>query len=357
MILRIVSALLLCIMFILSGCNMSSSLSVLFPPFIPDAVASSDMCTRIPAKDIYTLKLGHQISNNAPEGFAANYFADQVHEKTDGAVEVLVFPGEQLGTPVVMFEGTSVGIIDIAMLPCNQLTKYNAYFTIGSIPFLFPSNEFYVDMLYKYGVAESEERTINEYNMVLLNTARNFYRGPYRVIVSKKPIRSLKDVKGLRIRVFENAIYMNSWKILGADPIFIPWNETYMALMQGAVEAATVSLAELPSTRFTDIMKYVTAIKEYNSEVIFLMNIDSFENLPKEYQDIIIECANASGDYMANVEIELLQADLKNMMADGVEFISIEREEFRRQLKEYYYELENEGYLPPGTVDRSFTED
>ena len=357
MILRMMTALVLCIIFILSGCNPLSSSSVPIPSAASDTGASSDAQTHMSdttTTDVYTLKLGHQISGNAPEGLAADYFASQVREKTKGAVEVLVFPSEQLGTPAVMFEGTSVGIIDIAMLPCNQLTEYNAYFTAGSIPFLFPSNEFYVDMLYESNIAESEEQTFNENNMVLLNTARNFYRGPYRVIVSKKPVRKLDDIKGLRIRVFENAIYTKSWEILGANPIVLPWNETYMALMQGTVEAATVALSELPSTGFTEIMKYVSAIKEYNSEVVFLMNRDSFEKVPKEYQDIIIECANASGEFMANTEIELLQHDLNKMTADGVEFISIEREEFRQQLKEYYYELENEGYLPSGTVDRCF---
>lgn len=301
----------------------------------------------------YTLKFGFQAAETAPEGIACQKFADAVAEKTNGGIEILCYPSEQLGTPMVMFEGASMGTLDITLVPCNQLTAHNIFFTCGSIPFLFPDNSTYLNAL-AGGIAESEEKTLDDNNLVLINKARNFYRGPYRVMVSTKPLRTLEDFKGLRMRAFENKIYMACWQKLGANPLVIPWNETYMALMQGTVEAAAGSLGEIPSTNFCEVGKYVVEIKEYDSEVIFVINKDSFGKLPEEYQKILMECADEAGVTMKDETMKVVDRDFKDIIANGVEFISIDTQPFREVLKDYYYELEAEGYLPAGTVDICF---
>ena len=150
------------------------------------------------ATETYTLKLSHEMAEGTPEIKAAYMFADNVNEKTNGAVTVKIFPSGQLGDPSTVIESAQLGNVDLVVLPSGNFARYDPIFNLETVPYLYANNDVIVEVLNGSGAAETQKKILNDNGFTLLNEARNYFRGPYRVLVSTKPINSIDDLKGLR---------------------------------------------------------------------------------------------------------------------------------------------------------------
>ncbi|OHD76190.1 MAG: hypothetical protein A3J97_06880 [Spirochaetes bacterium RIFOXYC1_FULL_54_7] len=297
------------------------------------------------------IKLGHMMTPASPEGKAYQYFADQVQEKSAGRIVVKVYPAEQLGDSKTEIDSTVLGSQDIVTTGASLFARFDNIFNVATVPFLFKDNSYFSTMM-QGEIGQMQKDALEKNGLVLLNDARNMMRGPYRVLVSNKPIRSMADVQGLRFRTYENEIYMRTWQTLGANPVVIPWGETYMALMQKTVNAAVSPMVQLYDMKFTEVAPYVTIINEYTSDVIWAINKQKFESLSPEYRRILREGANAAGDYLASIEKESIDVNIQKMKTEHkAEFIEIDTEPFRAVLKDFYYKLEADGKIVKGIVD------
>ena len=298
------------------------------------------------------LKLGHQLAINTPEGEALQWFADQVKERTKGEIEITVYPNEELGDAATNIDMVKLGTCDLTITSVALFAPYNGYFNIGTVPFLYKDNSIAAEM--NAGeIGKQEIASLRENGMQLVNTDRNFYRGPYRVLVSKTPIKSLDDIQGLRFRAYENKVYMGAWSALGANPIVVAWTETYSALSQGTVDAATSTIGQLKGVKFTEIAPYVTRINEYAAEAILVCNAKKWDSLTPEQQKIITECANDAGKKMDELSEAAIQKDINDMKAAGATFNDIDTTPFREKLINFYHSLEEDGTLPKGLVDKA----
>lgn len=300
------------------------------------------------------LKLGSMMSENVPEGEALQWFADQVAERTGGQVKITIYPNEQLGDGATMIDMTKLGTCDFTINAATNFSTYNPYFSVGAVPFLYKDNSVAAE-LNQGEIGQQEQESLRENGLQLVNTGRNFYRGPYRVLVSKNPIKSVDDVAGLRFRAYENEVYVKAWEALGANPIIVSWAETYSALQQGTVDAATSTIGQLYGVKFTEVAPYVTNINEYSAEAILVANAKMWDGLGEENQKIITDCANEMGGKMAELTEAALQGDLEKMAAGGAVFSEIDTDAFREKLKDFYYGLEEKGNLPKGLVDKALS--
>ena len=310
--------------------------------------------TKAAPAEAKTLKLGSMMPENVPEGEALAWFAEQVEERTGGAVKIDVYPNEQLGDGATMIDMTKLGTCDFTINAATNFSTYNSFFSVGSVPFLYKDNSIAAE-LNQGDIGKQEQESLRENGLQLVNTARNFYRGPYRVLVSKEPVESVDDVAGLRFRAYENEVYVKAWEALGANPIIVAWSETYSALQQGTVDAATSTIGQLYGVKFTEVAPYVTRINEYSAEAILVANAKMWDSLGEENQKIITECANEMGDVMAKKTEEALQGDIDKMADGGAVFSDIDTDAFREKLKDFYYDLEKQGKLPAGLVDKALS--
>lgn len=300
---------------------------------------------------IVELKFGHQINANSAEGIAAQFFADKVKEKSNGEIEIIVYPSEQLGSASVMLESTMLGNVDIAMVAGQFLGSYEPTLSMVNTPYLFNSPEIYTDTLRSTGLMDKQEQSLRDSGFTIVNNDRNFFRGD-RCIASVKPIRSAEDFKGLRFRTFENDIYVNSYTKLGTNPLVVPWGETFAALQQGTVEASCCSIDQLYSVGFAEICEFITWTKEYYTEVMMVANNNMWDELSPEHQQILREAANEAGLVMKDEVAKVAEKDVTRIEEElGAEFITIDTTPLRDILIPYYYELEEQGVIPEGAVD------
>lgn len=297
------------------------------------------------------LKLATEMAEGTPETDAAYQFAEKVLEKTNGAVKIEIYASGQLGEPATVIESAQLGNVDIIVLPASDFKAFNKVFGVEAIPFLYANNEILTDVLFESGIADTQKQILADNDMILLNEARNYFRGPYRVMVSKKPVNNIDDLKGLRFRTFENKNYMTAYETLKANPIVIPWSETFTALQNGLAEAATCAIMNLRDEGLTEVAPYVSNVNEYVSTVMVIAGRSSFENLSEENRIILKECADGLGTDVDKIAGERLDADIEAMEAAGAVFTDIDTSPMRAALKEFYYSLEKDGTLPEGTVD------
>lgn len=302
-------------------------------------------------KETVTLKLATEMADGSPEVEATYAFADSVYEQTNGEVEIEIYTSGQLGAPATVIESAQLGNVDIIILPASDFKSFDEIFGIEAIPFLYADNDSVVKILEESGAAEQQKDILAENGLILLNEARNAFRGPYRVMVSKTPIRTIDDLQGLRFRTFENKNYNDAYSILGANPIVIAYSETYMALQNGLADACTCAISDLKAQHFTEVAPYVTNINEYVSTVLLLMGSPTYDALSEENQAILKACADQFGEDLEELSIASVEQAIAELETEGAEFIDIDTSPARLALKDFYYSLEESGALPVGTVD------
>ena len=313
--------------------------------------ASSSSPSGSEQNETVTLKLATEMADGSPEADATYAFADNVYEQTNGEIKIDVYTSGQLGEPATVIESAQLGNVDIIILPASDFKSFDEIFGLEAIPFLYADNDSVAKILKESGAADTQIQILKDNGLILLNEARNAFRGPYRVMVSKTPIRTIDDLQGLRFRTFENKNYNEAYTILGANPIVIAYSETYMALQNGLADACTCAISDLKSQHFTEVAPYVTNINEYVSTVLLLAGSSTYEGLSAENQAILKSCADQFGKDLEELSLASLQGDLDEMEAAGVEFIDIDTAPAREALKDFYYSLEESGALPEGTVD------
>lgn len=304
----------------------------------------------------YTLKFAHEMAEGTPEAIAADLFAENVHEKTNGAVTIEVFPHGQLGDPATMIESASLGNIDLISCASGNFARFDTIFNIDTVPYLYADGEAFRTILKESGAQDTQMDVLSSNGFTMLNEARNCFRGPYRVLVSTRPINTIDDLKGLRLRAFENTNYMTAYEKLGANPIILPWSDVFMSLQQGTVEAAACAIGSLKNEGFTQVAPYVANVNEYLSSILIVGTESALEKLPPEYIEILKECADQFGEDVDTAMNESLDEQIAAMEAEGATFVEVDTAPAREVLKGFYYSLEESGVLPKGTVDISLAQ-
>lgn len=312
----------------------------------------SDTNTETPAQT-YSLKLGHVLAATTPEAEIWQWFADEVKSRTEGAVDITVYPNEELGSAAVQVESLKVGTIDMFVQGTTVFAGPTgiATFNLSSTPFLFGDQELYMKAMSGSGMNDEQAAAAEAVGLHIVNTARNFFRGP-RVLISRNPIQSLDDMNGLRFRAYESDSYVGAYTALGAAPLIVAWSETYSALQNGTVDAAGSSIDQIISAKLCEVVKNVTWTYEYNTDVVCMANKDSWDKIPTEYQDIITTVANEAGDKMkesvaANVDGMIEQ--LKNEY--GCTFYEVDLAAWRVKLEDFYQKLVENGTIPESVLE------
>jgi len=304
------------------------------------------------SKEVIELKLGTKMPAETAEGKGFDHFAKLVKEKSNGEVIVKVYPAEQLGKGTTQVDNLTLGTQDMYAEGPNYFQDFDSRIEVSSVPYLFRDFEHYQKFNTGEIGKEIEENLISN-GVRILNTERNFVRGPYRVMLSKEPVKTVEDLKGLKLRSFESAFYSAAYSSVESNPTVIAWTETYLGLKQGLVDAVTSPISLVWPMKFSEVAPFMTVIDEYPQDVVIAMSEERFSKLSKEHQDILIEAANEAGDYATKITLEEVEEHLELMKKEhNVEVFEINKDDWIEAFSDYHYQLEKEGKIPEGFVDR-----
>lgn len=249
---------------------------------------SASLCAAAPI----TLKLGHIAEPENPYGMGADYFAKLVKERTNGAVDIQVFPSSQLGNQRDLVEGLTFGTVDITLTGTAVLGNFIPEVAVFDLPFIFRDIPHAYKALDTVGMElckKGEKR-----GMITLAIWEN---GVRHMTNSKRPIRTPDDMKGLKIRVMEQPVYIEMMKALGASPTPMAMSELYTALQKGVVDGQENPFSHIATKRFDEVQKYISLTGHtYASEPILISTM-AWAKLNKEQQDIVRKAAEDTRDW------------------------------------------------------------
>ncbi|PIE34090.1 hypothetical protein CSA56_09280 [candidate division KSB3 bacterium] len=305
------------------------------------------------AQDVIELKLGSKMPENNPESQGVLRVCELVEERSNGRLKIIPYFGEALGNKNTQLENVMMGTQDMYIESYSHYVSWVPGFAVHSLPYLFSGAEQYQQFLLSDLEKELEQKLLDKTGIKILNTKKNWVRGPYRVLVSKKPIFSPADLAGVKLRMADSRLLSNVWNGLGANVINLAWSEVYLALQQGVVEAVTSPVSLLYSMKFTEICKYVIRTDEYNQQLALVINNKKFESLPEDLQKILVDTIDEVGEYVSGLVYEAANKDLEKMKQEhGMEYAEPDISPWLDKMPDIFSTLEKEGLIPKEAVEK-----
>lgn len=252
-------------------------------------------------------------------------FIDEVSRKTEGKVTGEVFASGQLGNLVGALEGLNMGNIDIVMDGISSLSEANPMFNVFGIAYLYDNKEHQYRFWDKHFM-EVADYIAKESGYRLISVID----GMNRQLSSKKPVRSLDDVKHLKIRVPTITPYVRVWQLLGAAPVTMSFNEVYTALQTGVVEAQENDIPLTLSMGFYEVAPYCVLTNHVPYEGSFYFDEKRFQAYPEDLKKIIYEVGEEITKESRIIYKTLMQDSLKSLKEKKIEVLEPDLTEFKK---------------------------
>ncbi|MGB3244451.1 MAG: DctP family TRAP transporter solute-binding subunit [Sulfitobacter sp.] len=265
-----------------------------------------------------------------PWGIAADKWAELTAERTEGRINLKVYPGVQLvqGDQTREFTAMRQGVIDMAVGSTINWSPQIVELNLFSMPFLMPDYAA-IDALTQGPVGEKIFEIIQAKGAVPLAWAENGFR---EVTNSKTPIRTPADMAGLKLRVVGSPIFSDMFSALGANPTQMSWADAQPALTTGAVDGQENPLTIYSVLNMQDVgQKNVTLWHYVADPLIFAVNQQVWDSFTPEDQEILRQAAIDAGAHGIDVARKgLTDGDtslIEQIESHGVEIISLTEEE------------------------------
>ncbi|UZP65815.1 DctP family TRAP transporter solute-binding subunit [Desulfovibrio mangrovi] len=281
------------------------------------------------------LKLGHIAEPVHPYGQGADHFAKLVAEKSGGEMEVRVFPSSQLGGQKDLIEGLIYGTVDMALVGTAVLGQFQPQISIFDLPFLFKDRAHAYKSLDTVGMELGG--ALESKGIKLLGYMENGIR---HMTNNVHPIKTPEDMKGLKIRVMTNKIYVETMKSLGASPTPMAFGELYSAMQQGTVDGQENPSAHIFTKRFFEVQKYASLTAHAYSPEPMVISMVAWARLTPAQQDILKSAAAESIAWQRELSANEDAAYWDKIKETGqIEVIDVDRDKFAEATRSVYKEF------------------
>lgn len=261
----------------------------------------------------HVFRFAENQAGNFPTTMGAQYFADRVLELSEGRIRIHVFPDEALGDERSIIEQMQFGGIDFSRVNLSPLSEYDERLFVLQLPYLYRDNA------HKWRVLESEIgdyylESLGELGLVGLSWvdagARNFY-------TIGRPVQTLEDMQGLRIRVQENTLMERLVELLGAEPIQMRYGEVLSALQTGKIDGAENNYPSYQSTGHYLVATYVLEDEHSRIPEVMIASAKTMERLSEADREIIRVAAQEAVLYQRTLWLAYEQETKQQVLESG----------------------------------------
>jgi len=252
-------------------------LSILALPLTPGTASAA-------SGKVITLKFAHQ---NPPKGRTTkkiiDAYIDKVRDVTKGKLKIVVYPAQSLIKSREMITGIESGIADMSWTPLGYFTGRFPLTTVVGLPFMALDSGAKSSMVLQelYDTMPEVQREYRSMKVLFFHTS-----DAYRIATSKKPVRSLDDAKGLKLRIM-GAYPIKASKLLGISPLFLPMPGVYEAGEKGVLDGAALPWAAVATFKLYEVYNYWTDANLWVAPFMIFMNKDKWNSLPPDIQQEI----------------------------------------------------------------------
>lgn len=237
------------------------------------------------------IKLSHVV--NEKDGFhiAALKFKELVEAGSDLTIEI--HPNAELGDERTLLEGMQFGTIDMGVITNGPVSNFSPDIAVLELPFLFKNNE----EAYKIMDGPIGQELLDNLGKVGLKGLAYAERGFRNLTNSKREILSPADMKGLKIRVMENPVYIDTFKALGANAIPMAWTEALTAMQQETIDGQENPVNVIYSFKLAETQKFMSYTRHTYAPAIFVMGQNVYSSFDAATQTLIKDSAQKAAEW------------------------------------------------------------
>jgi tripartite ATP-independent transporter DctP family solute receptor len=305
-----------------------SFLLVFYVVFSAWGMAVADPSPSI-AKEPIVLRIATNAATGQSVELGLRRFSELVEARTNGEVKIAVYPDSVLGDGNELLNQCKLGTIDMVNLGSGSVASIIPEYNITSFYYAWKNDDHMRTFFSSNLIRELNERYLKQAGVRIISS--NWEQG-YRHLVTKRPVNTLDDLRGMKIRVPQLEIYVAAWKALGANPTPMALGEVYTALQQNVVDAIELPLDWIIRGKYYEQAKYVvlTAHLGYPNQI--QINEKSFQKLSTVQQEILVQAANEAGEYSSKTLAATEDEMIKELKANGVTILPVNRAEFANRV-------------------------
>ena len=273
-----------------------------------------------PAAEKVTIKIATVISGeSSPTLQALNMFKENIEAKSEGHIEVQLFPGGQLGTAIELMDQARNG--DIQMTTSNPLTVNTTITELATLDQYFLFDD--AAHAYRFFDSEGGQFLLDTYQQMGLQGLGYFPLGFRQMTNSKRPINTIEDFKGLKIRGY-NPVQIAVWESVGCNLSSVAWGELFSALQQNLIDGQEGAITSFSEARFYEVQKYVTLTNHMFSTDVLVANQEFMASLSDEDRAMVESELATVFAWQQDKVVTSTQELIDSIAADyGVEFNEI----------------------------------
>ncbi len=271
-----------------------------------------------------------------PDGYptvtAVKFMGERLKELSGGKHSIKVFNNGALGNEKDTIEQAKIGALQMVRVNIAPMNNICPETQVPTMPFLFRS----VDHLHKVldgPIGEEILKSCEKQGFIGLA----FYdSGARSMFTAKKPVRSLADMKGLKVRVQQSDLWVSMIEAMGANATPMPMGEVYTGLKTGLIDAAENNYPTYESSRAFEVAKYYTKTEHSMAPEMLLFSKRAWDRLTPQEQGWIRQAAKESVPYMRKQWAEREIKSLAVVKAGGAEIIEVDKAPFQAAMKPVY---------------------
>ncbi|WP_138418106.1 DctP family TRAP transporter solute-binding subunit [Aquibacillus sediminis] len=289
-----------------------------------DSNSSESSTDKENSKETITFKFGHVLAPDHPYNKGAEKFKEVLENNAPTDVEVEIFHSAQLGSERELTEGLQLGTVDIAIAP-GTIGSFEPKMGVLDLPYIFRDRE------HAYKVLDGEigkelAADLPSVDLRLLSYWENGFR---QITNSQKPINTPSDLEGIKLRVPENKIYVDTFKEWGANVTTMAFGELYTALQQQAVDGQENPLALIQTNKFFEAQEYLSLSSHFYGPAQVLISENKWQSLSKEMQEAVQNAMDEARDYERKLLSDKDAEYQESLESEGMKVNEIDVESFQ----------------------------
>ena len=239
------------------------------------------------------IRFGYGLAEQSNQGRAAKVFAEAVEKASGGKMKVRAIGAAALGPDTQMQQALIGGAQEMMVGSTATLVGITKEMALWDTPFLF-NNVKEADAVLDGPIGEKVKAKLQDKGLVGLVYWENGFRN---LTNSKRPVTRLEDLDGVKLRVMQNNVFLESFKSLGANAVPLPFSELFSALETKTVDGQENPYNTILSSKFFEVQKYLTVTNHVYSPWIVTVSKKWWDQLSKDEQKILMDAAKVSRDF------------------------------------------------------------
>lgn len=282
------------------------------------------------------IKLAHVVNEQDSFHLAATKFKELAEKYSNGEVKVSLFPNAVLGDERTLLERMKMGIVDSGIITSGPIINFVPRFGAIDLPFLFSSPE------HAYAVLDGPigDGLFAEMEKQGWKGLAWAERGFRNLTNNKKAVQTPADIKGLKVRVMQNPVYVDSFKALGANAVPMAWTEALTALQQHTIDGQENPLNVIVSFKLNESQKYMSITRHAYAPAPIIMSLMTWKKLSPSQQKAVQQAAREAAQFERDFNNESEAKWMKDLAAKGMIITTPNLKPFLEAVKPVYDQYE-----------------